>query len=74
MMLENLEERGISLKGIHEHPSTESQKKRMIEIVKMTEAECHSMNEVYSKLLNKEEKSKIEKLEMFDEFEEWELL
>lgn len=32
------------------------------------------MNEVYYKKLDQNERSRIEKLEIFDEFEEWELL
>jgi hypothetical protein len=32
------------------------------------------MNDVYYKKLNKDEKARIEKLEIFDEFEEWVLL
>ena len=40
----------------------------------MTDAECYSMNVVYSSKLDAAERSRIEKLEIFDEFEEWELL
>eukprot|EP00349_Pseudokeronopsis_sp_Brazil_P006531 CAMPEP_0202966666 /NCGR_PEP_ID=MMETSP1396-20130829/11206_1 /ASSEMBLY_ACC=CAM_ASM_000872 /TAXON_ID= /ORGANISM="Pseudokeronopsis sp., Strain Brazil" /LENGTH=42 /DNA_ID= /DNA_START= /DNA_END= /DNA_ORIENTATION= len=40
----------------------------------MTEAECYPMNEVYAKFLDKQEKARIERIELFDEFEEWEML
>ena len=37
--------------------------------------ECLTMNRIYNTKLNLEgEKTRIERLEMFDEFEEWELL
>jgi len=39
-----------------------------------TASECVDMNEVYNKKLDKTEKLRIEKLEIFDEFEEWEML
>lgn len=39
-----------------------------------TEAECFNMNEVYYKKLDQNERNRIEKLEIFDEFEEWDLL
>ena len=32
------------------------------------------MSEIYAKKLDQTEKKRIEKLEIFDEFEEWELL
>jgi tRNA wybutosine-synthesizing protein 4 len=32
------------------------------------------MSEVYSKRLEQQERQRIEKLEIFDEFEEWQLL
>lgn len=37
-------------------------------------AECYAMNAVYDHKLDGYEKSRIEKLEVFDEFEEWVLL
>ena len=40
----------------------------------MPEAECLNMSLVYSRKLDKTERMRIEKLEIFDEFEEWELL
>lgn len=40
----------------------------------MTTAEAYNMIVVYSNKLEATERHRIEKLEMFDEFEEWELL
>lgn len=46
----------------------------MKEVAGMTDAECYSMNVVYASKLDAGERARIEKLEIFDEFEEWELL
>ena len=40
----------------------------------MATAECYNMSQIYAKKLEQTEKHRIEKLEIFDEFEEWELL
>lgn len=40
----------------------------------MATAECYNMSQIYAKRLEQTEKQRIEKLEIFDEFEEWELL
>ena len=79
-MVENLENRGCQLLGIHDCPSTEAQKKRMVDLVQakghnMLYVESLSMNKIYAQKLNEQnEKTRIERLEMFDEFEEWDLL
>ena len=80
MMVENLENRGCQLLGIHDCPTVNAQKQRMVDL--FTAKGLHnllvdsiSMNTVYQQKLNESgEKSRIERLEMFDEFEEWELL
>jgi hypothetical protein len=41
---------------------------------RMTSAECYNMSQVYAKKLDQTERLRIDKLEIFDEFEEWELL
>jgi hypothetical protein len=46
----------------------------MKEVAGMTSAECYNMSVVYSRKLDATERHIIEKLEIFDEFEEWELL
>jgi hypothetical protein len=40
----------------------------------MTSAECVNMSVAYSRKLDAAERQRIEKLEIFDEYEEWELL
>jgi tRNA wybutosine-synthesizing protein 4 len=62
------------LLGIHDTPSIDAQKKRMTEVAKMPEVECFDLTEIYYKKLNAAERNRIEKLEIFDEFEEWDLL
>lgn len=76
MMIENLEQRGCNLLGYKECPTIESQIERMKQnFGENSQAECIPMNEVYKHKLNNDgEKTRIEKLEIFDEFEEWELL
>ena len=79
MMLENLEARGCSLLGIHDCPTTQSQIDRMHKVLARdgfeVKAECLPMNIVYNEKLNSAgEKTRIEKLEMLDEIEEWDLL
>lgn len=39
-----------------------------------TKVECLEMNKVYKERLEQGERNRIEKLEIFDEFEEWEML
>ena len=36
-----------------------------------THVECETMIKVYNDKLDSEEKKRIEKIELFDEFEEW---
>lgn len=40
----------------------------------MATAEAYNMSVVYNKKLDEKERHRIEKIEIFDEFEEWELL
>lgn len=46
----------------------------MQELMGMTSCECYNMSQVYSVKLETAERVRIEKLEIFDEFEEWDLL
>ena len=79
-MVENLENRGCQLLGIHDCPTTEAQMQRMRDLIaskqrNLLHVESISMNRIYSDKLNEaNEKTRIERLEMFDEFEEWDLL
>ena len=80
MMVSNLEERGCQLLGIHDCPTVEAQIARMQDVLGKSgtarvKTECLPMHRIYNLRLNGEgEKTRIERIEMFDEFEEWELL
>jgi len=39
-----------------------------------TEVECYTMHNVYQGKLDAAERARIEKIEIFDEFEEWMML
>ena len=77
-------ERGCDLLGIEDCPTLAAQSKRMEECLSDYEkgdadalkigAETITMNTIYDQRLDKMEKARIEKLEIFDEFEEWVLL
>lgn len=83
-MLNNLMERGCDLLGIEDCPTLAAQSKRMEECLGTVDktgdapfkivSETITMNTVYNQRLDKIEKARIEKLEIFDEFEEWVLL
>mmetsp|Transcript_8958 Transcript_8958/g.7964 ORF Transcript_8958/g.7964 Transcript_8958/m.7964 type:complete len:130 (-) Transcript_8958:19-408(-) len=72
-MVENLEARGCQLLGLKDVPDEESQINRMTENG-FKSGYCESMIRIHNSKLDETEKLRIEKIEMFDEFEEWELL
>jgi hypothetical protein len=71
-MMENLKARGLSLPSIYEYPDVSSQKKRYIDGGYLC-AVCHSMNSIWNGIPDTE-KIRVQRLEIFDELEEWELL
>jgi len=73
MMIANLEKRHCDLLGIRDCPDEPAQEKRLTDCG-FTSANATSMIRIHNDHLNSEERSRIEKLEIFDEFEEWELL
>lgn len=81
-MLENLAQRGCDLYGIEACPTLEAQVQRLkqhlssagVESADQVFANAVNMTQVYNRHLDATEKSRIERLEMFDEFEEWVLL
>jgi len=72
-MLRNLENRSIILKGIRAYPDLEQQKQRYFK-TGWQHANAEDMFGIYNKYTPKEELKRISKLELFDEFEEWELI
>ncbi|CAA9989753.1 leucine carboxyl methyltransferase, putative [Plasmodium knowlesi strain H] len=73
VMISNFSQRGIELKSIFKYDNLEKQFCRFKNLG-WSHVYISDMNEIYDYHLNTEEKKKIEKIEMFDEFEEWRLL
>lgn len=69
-MVANLQERQCPLRSIFEYPTVESQKKRFIDLG-YERCSALDMNAIYSRIVDQQERSRIERLEIFDEFEEW---
>lgn len=74
VMMENLRRRGCPLKGLVAHRSPEMQIDRFKNIAGFSHCECFDMNKIYYEVLPKPLINKIEKLEIFDEFEEWHIM
>ena len=72
-MKENLLERNCVLFGIEDTPSVESHIKRF-QNTGFNQVEVYDMLSLYNKIIIKEEKIRIEKLELMDEFEEWNII
>ena len=70
MMMRNLEERGYSLRGLHAFPDLASQVARYKELGYQA-CSAADMNDIYYRLLPRVEVARIERLELFDEVEEW---
>lgn len=73
MMIRNLKSRNIDLKGIHEFPDLEHQKKRFKDLG-WQHAAAIDINTVHDQCVSKEEMARIAKLEMLDELEEWHMI
>eukprot|EP00850_Spirogloea_muscicola_P009396 SM000052S17788 [mRNA] locus=s52:594894:598379:+ [translate_table: standard] len=71
-MLLNLESRGCPLLGIEDTPDLES-KTRRFTTCGWKVAQAHDMDEIYS-TLDATDLKRIERLELFDEFEEWHIM
>mmetsp|Transcript_47993 Transcript_47993/g.79859 ORF Transcript_47993/g.79859 Transcript_47993/m.79859 type:complete len:332 (-) Transcript_47993:598-1593(-) len=72
-MLENIQARGCSLLGYHACGTLDLQKKRFLS-AGWDSAHALDMMDIYSKCLDSHDRSRVEKLEIFDELEEWRLM
>eukprot|EP01071_Lankesteria_metandrocarpae_P005572 Lankesteria_metandrocarpae@DN4044_c0_g1_i1.p1 len=72
VMMRNLLERGCPLRGIEKYPTLESQFKRYHSLG-WTGSSALTMNQIYDTYLDREDVKRVEKLELFDEIEEWRL-
>ena len=73
MMIRNFEARGIPLQGIRAHPDLPSQRARFLD-AGLEEAFSMTMRDVYDDCIRQDEKARVSRLELFDEFEDWNLL
>ena len=75
MMIDNLRDRGCELLGFDDCPDLNAQIQRVKSCWDpTTKVQALDMYQVYQNSLEPMEKQRIEKLEIFDEFEEWQLL
>ncbi|KAG1669866.1 hypothetical protein FOA52_012454 [Chlamydomonas sp. UWO 241] len=72
-MCSNLESRGCPLRGVYSTPTKDAHEARMTSNG-WGAAQCRTMDEIYTACLDPVDKARIEKLEMFDEFEEWHMI
>jgi tRNA wybutosine-synthesizing protein 4 len=72
-MIDNLKMRNIELKGFVEVPDIKSQIERLKDC-KMDQVEIVDLLYVYNKMVPRDERRRIDMLEMMDEFEEFNLL
>lgn len=72
-MLGHFERRGCPLLSIRAFPDVEAQEKRFRKHG-FSQVEVFDMNDVYYKCLDRDDVRRAEKLEIFDEFEEWHMM
>lgn len=68
-----IQQRGCPLLSIQKYPTLDSQKKRLLELG-FDRSFAYDMNNAYNKLIDQKEKRRIERLEMLDELEEWNMI
>jgi tRNA wybutosine-synthesizing protein 4 len=73
IMIENLRRRGCELRGLEAHPTIQAEEDRFKRLG-WSNSHALDLNDIYNHVIPKEEIQRIEKLELFDEFEEWHLI
>jgi tRNA wybutosine-synthesizing protein 4 len=73
VMVNNIKRRGCPLQSIHQYPNCISLKNRY-EKLGYRMANVLDMNQVYYQYLDPKDVSRIQRLELFDELEEWHLI
>lgn len=73
MMLNNLEKRGCPLLSIKKYPDLQSQIQRF-QNLGWQFVQAFDMKTIYNTILEKKKVLRVAKLEMLDEFEEWDLI
>lgn len=69
-MVKNFKLKGCPLNGIFDYPSIQSHKDRYSKL-NYKNFEIYDMLTIYNTCCDQEERKRIEKLELMDEFEEW---
>lgn len=72
-MVQNLESRGCPLLGLLDTPDLDAKKKRFTDLG-YERAEALDMDVIYNRCLDTIDIKRIERLELFDEFEEWHIM
>lgn len=72
-MIKNLQKRNCPLLSVEEYPTLDSQTKRFLDLG-YTKSGALDMYYIYNKLIDESERSRIEKIEIFDEYEEWKMI
>ncbi|KAL0034420.1 hypothetical protein WJX79_001255 [Trebouxia sp. C0005] len=72
-MMRNLESRGCPLKGLPSTPTLEAHRQRFL-TNNWEKAEATDLDTIYKYHLDPQDKRRIERLEIFDEFEEWHMI
>eukprot|EP00249_Psilotum_nudum_P016643 c25925_g1_i1 orf=83-1063(+) len=72
-MMKNLESRGCPLLGLHDTPTLEAKINRFTDLG-WQYAVALDMDAIYNQHLDPHDQTRIERLELFDEFEEWHMM
>ncbi|CAM6084519.1 unnamed protein product [Calypogeia fissa] len=72
-MIKNLESRGCGLLGLEDTPTLEAKMKRFTDLG-WQNADALNMDVIYNQHLDPIDRRRIERLEIFDEFEEWHIM
>jgi len=73
MMVRNIKQRGCPLKSIHDYPTCQSLVERY-QSLGYGHVQVRDMNDVYYNFIDDADRARAEKLELFDELEEWHLI